>query len=1750
MNQQEADFFKALTKDRSEIADVLERRAVRGYKDSVVEKYSDQAHFIYELLQNADDALATPARFILEKDKLIFAHNGKRHFSVTNPANEDEDSENKTLGDINSITSIANSNKKGASIGKFGVGFKAVFQYTSTPHIYEPDFQFRIERFIVPIALDEDFPGRRKDETLFVFPFDHHERDEKEAYTDISEKLKNLSYPLLFLTNLKSIEFEFGGVLGLYNKNIKETLSLGNTKVEYIVLTQNDGDDLYDEYLWLFSRSYDRGESYKEDERYLTYSTGFFTDEKGNLIPVDKPAFCYFPTKEVTNLKFIIHAPFLLTDSREGIRAGVQHNDNMIAALSELSADAIEYLRDIGIERNLKLINDDVVTIIPVDSDDFSDPSDKSAVSFFPFYEDIKKKFKESNLLPSSKGYVGVDNAYWASVPQLPQLFSNEQLGEIVDNPDASWVFTSLARDEVQRNQKELFSYIDSIVRTNINEDIILTGRSKDFFVRSGVRQSLENIKGISEQFIEHQPIKWLHNFYKWISETKHRTDIITDKPIFLDQNGKAVAAYDYDNQHVLFLPVENISGYTVINQELLKNKDTKEFIIKLGIKEPSLRDQIYNIILPLYQEDGDIDTDSHFRTFFKYYCECSNEDIDEYVSLLKDYEFLTYHEEGEVFRTKASELYMPTFELKKFFETKPGTKFVDFDKYKNFVGLGKIKQLEAFLTKLGVMTSPKIIEDFEDGYYRQEKECYVDGLNEIVLKVAETKDKELSLFLWKELCLLEDYNSLSFNVLHKIIRHRPDGRYSFTTDYEDSTTTNNLRNKNWIIDKSGEFHCANEMYISDLSDEYELETDSANSLLSDLQISEYIEEEEDDYSNLTDKQREKIEFANKLKEYGIENEEDLEAFREFKRQRDAQRYAAENAGHDSLHNSQPEKKTDDEDIDDIFDEDSKDEDESTEKEPLNKATTDVLKNIAKRTKHKSVQPEKRIPEDEDMDEDELLPSSVDYSKKIERALEKSAAEVERISYLEGLQKTALEETQNNKYSYKWFNTLLEMESINSGESNANSKEVSISFSTVERESGTKRTLVLKHPNRYIPQFMEDLADIPLVLHMGDQTKTVAIEVASIKSYTLRVKMKNASDIDGIDLDTVTSATIDAKSPTFLIEELRKQFAELELSDEYNMQKNLCENIEFVFGPPGTGKTTHLAQKVLIPMMRENKKCKVLVLTPTNKSADVLVKRLMEVSGRDHTYKNWLIRFGATGDEEIEQSPIYRDKTFDIRTLEKNVTVTTIARFPYDFFMPQGIRLFLYSIDWDYIVIDEASMIPIANIVLPLYKKTPRKFIIAGDPFQIEPITSVELWKNENIYTMVHLDSFVEPKTIPHPYNVELLTTQYRSIPDIGYIFSNFAYGGILKHHRTSDSQRQLNLGNEIGIKTLNVIKFPVSKYESIYRCKRLQHSSSYQVYSALFTFEYICYLSKLIAEKNAGELIKIGVIAPYRAQADMIDKLLASEKLPKEIDVQVGTIHGFQGDECDIIFAVFNTPPSISSSKEMFLNKRNIINVSISRARDYLFIVMPDDKTENIENLRLVKRVEDLIHSTDDWSEFHTSDLEQSMFGDSQYLENNAFSTSHQSVNVYGLPEKCYEVRAEDTAIDVQIHKTSMNNGTSKESENDSLDETRDDEYIDSYQLKEELIPEELRKTAIDLPVRGVIKGWCYLVPYEGKVKEHTLKQTEVMFIPLMRNGQEKMVTVSVVKEDRIIYIAKEMFKLYEQGLSEVEGIELRKSF
>ncbi|MBN8647955.1 MAG: ATP-binding protein [Caulobacterales bacterium] len=1584
------EYFNALSEKRKNLAEALEDPAARGVKKSVVEKYSDQAHFIYELLQNADDAKATSARFELHDDKLVFIHNGTRHFTISNVDEEGKDQSEWRLGDLNAITSIGNSSKNGeeATIGKFGVGFKAVFQYTNTPYIYAPNIFFKIERFIVPVMVEKDFEGRRTEETLFVFPFNHEERAATEAFEEISYKLKSLDFPLLFLSNLKDISFDISGSFGLYGKEIVKKIDFGETTAELIKIIQNDAnipDELSEEELWMFSR---------RDECGRRYSVGFFLNSTGSLVGRRLPAFCFFPTKEVTGLNFILHAPFLLTDSREGIRAGVIHNEKMISSLAELAADSFSFLKEIGLQRNTILIDDNILDIIPVNENDFNEVSDRNKISFKPFFTAIRTAFASKAILPSSKGFVEAKNAYWASVPEIANLFSNEQLANITGNQNAKWAFVSLGRNETLRNDKSRAQFVDSITSGWIDEDRMFKG----WVIEAGVR-----CEGISSEFIELQTFEWLHELYKWVDDTNSRTNLFKTKPLLLNEHGKAVLAFDANGENTIFLPYQGCKGLEAVNKRLLENENTLAFIKKIGVSAPSLKDEIYNIILPLYKAEDDIDTVPHFGKFFQFFKDCPNSEVSNYIAMIQDCEFLLYRTETEEtqFRGKAHELYLPEGHLKTWFKGKPDTKFLSFDEYLEIVEDDDKDKLIEFLMELGVAKEPRVISRTltatEAHVIREQwprstsspewKEKYLDGCRELLQKIVDESNLELSLMLWGQLekCASRGYDASGLRAILK-------GKYTYfyySRQYEffDSTEMKYLGSLPWVLSSDGEFKVPSALNSETIAPCYEASSPQYSELCNLLGIAELSLNSEVDIESYGQRHGYSNEDLKRLVDEDLARKKSVESFvkdEEVEKKSHGNTEAFTRIARELVVNAHPDAKS-------ILAEPSE------------------LNNLSAK-----------------VDEDEYTKPAVDLSKKIEQIKNQAEKDIWEIGQLEDLNQAA---QSAEKYSYGWFKALLELETITSGEGNANTREISISFSKVELEAGTSRILTLKHPNRYIPQSMEDLADIPLELHFANQPSVkVAVEVINVKSYTLRAKLRTNVQIDGLDLSQVIEAKIQAKNPVFLLEELRKAFINLGdergFEDDFDMQKSLSENIEFIFGPPGTGKTTHLARDIILPMMCAEDDIKVLVLTPTNKSADVLVRRIIEIMGEDNSYQDWLNRFGATNDSLIEHSGVFRDKTFDIRTLPRNVTVTTIARFPYDYFLPDNsTRLHLSALRWDYIIIDEASMIPLANIIYPLFKKTPQKFIIAGDPFQIEPITSIDAWKNENIYTMVKLNSFTAPSTVPHMYKVELLTTQYRSIPQIGEVFSKFAYGGVLNHSRIEKSQRQLFNRSQLEIRPLNILKFPVSKYESVYKPKKLQSKSNYQVYSALFAFEFIKYLASIIETQQAGEICRIGLIAPYRAQSDLIAKLMSSAEIPVNVNVQVGTIHGFQGDECDIIIALFNPPPSISLSKEMFLNKLNIMNVSISRARDYLFILIPDDETEHVNNLTLVKRIEGLCKEQTDWTEFQCSEIEEIMFGNKAYLEDNSFSTSHQLVNVYGKSETRYEIRSEDNAIDIQIY-------------------------------------------------------------------------------------------------------------------------------
>jgi superfamily I DNA and/or RNA helicase len=615
-------------------------------------------------------------------------------------------------------------------------------------------------------------------------------------------------------------------------------------------------------------------------------------------------------------------------------------------------------------------------------------------------------------------------------------------------------------------------------------------------------------------------------------------------------------------------------------------------------------------------------------------------------------------------------------------------------------------------------------------------------------------------------------------------------------------------------------------------------------------------------------------------------------------------------------------------------------------------------------------------------------------------------------------------------YSFIWFKALLALEHILAFDQADKDKSISIFFEKVEKETGTTKTITLRKPIRYIPLTIENMGDIQLKIQLENERRTLAVEVVSIKDFTLRAKLKTPEEIEGIDFKQVRGAVLEVQNTIFTLEELIKAFEALPFEEEDNLKMLLPENIRFIFGPPGTGKTTYLVRDEIMPLMLGEKRLKVLVLTPTNKSADVLVRKALDFMPDCPT---WLYRFGTSGDNVVENAGLLRDSTFDISDQDHYCVVTTATRFPYDGFNLRRWENLLKNMDWDVILVDEASMISLAMITFIIHQKPKTEIIIAGDPFQIEPIVFAKEWTGQNIYTMVNLQSFdpeeQQKQLAPHPFKVHNLSTQYRSIATIGYIYSHLAYDGKLRHHRTPKQRRPLKIKN-FPLKEVNIIRFPILQLETLFRPQKL-YSSHYHIYSALLTAEVIKYLVQQIYEQHIKQNSEekawhLGVICPYKAQAMLVDKVIAAqhEYRPK-LKISCGTIHSFQGDECDIIINLFNPPARISKSPNMFLNRQNIINVAVSRARDYLILLVPDEHTPDRENLYQIRRLEGIIKYylagvTQNWP---SDDVEEKLFGKIAYIEENTFATTHQDINVYTQPEKQYEIRCEEKAIDVQIN-------------------------------------------------------------------------------------------------------------------------------
>jgi len=143
----------------------------------------------------------------------------------------------------------------------------------------------------------------------------------------------------------------------------------------------------------------------------------------------------------------------------------------------------------------------------------------------------------------------------------------------------------------------------------------------------------------------------------------------------------------------------------------------------------------------------------------------------------------------------------------------------------------------------------------------------------------------------------------------------------------------------------------------------------------------------------------------------------------------------------------------------------------------------------------------------------------------------------------------------------------------------------------------------------------------------------------------------------------------------------------------------------------------------------------------------------------------------------------------------------------------------------------------------------------------------------------------------------------------------------------------------------------------------------------------------------------EIGIIAPYNKQVDLIKRLLIESGFP---DVQVSTVHKFQGREKDVIIL-----STVDNTIGEFVDDPHLVNVAVSRAKKKFILITTGNEIPD-------SNVKDLMNYINYYGGAISTSNITSVF-DKLYEQNTkdrlAFLSSHQSISeelsenlLYGL--------------------------------------------------------------------------------------------------------------------------------------------------
>jgi hypothetical protein len=398
------------------------RKKPHWAKFFVEDLYPDNAHFIYELLQNAEDVGAKNAYFRLSRDHLEFEHDGL-------PFNE---------RDVIAITEIGKGTKENDvdTIGRFGLGFKAVFAYTQTPHIWSPTYSFKISELVLPNEIDACPAIGNK--TRFQFPFNNPKKPPELAFDEIETALNQIAETtLLFLSNLESIEWHIeGGASG-------EVLKIKHSEHHFENLKNTESDATTSTHFLKFDQAV-KGLSRQVVSvafalDFLPKCTAFDGKiplaQQLKIVPAEGNVAVFFPAeKETSGLRFHLHAPFVPELSRASIKE-TPVNRPLFLQLASLAAKSLHEIRD------LSLLTGDFLAALP-------NPKDQIPERYDCIRKAIILEMQTQALTPTFSGSHASASQLLQAERSLKELLSEDDLATLIEDADQAPMWAIAAQQK------------------------------------------------------------------------------------------------------------------------------------------------------------------------------------------------------------------------------------------------------------------------------------------------------------------------------------------------------------------------------------------------------------------------------------------------------------------------------------------------------------------------------------------------------------------------------------------------------------------------------------------------------------------------------------------------------------------------------------------------------------------------------------------------------------------------------------------------------------------------------------------------------------------------------------------------------------------------------------------------------------------------------------------------------------------------------------------------------------------------------------------------------------------------------------------------------------------------------------------------------------------------------------------------------------------------------------------------------